>query len=246
MMTPGRLLGIGVGPGDPELLTLKALRLLQAAPVIAYPVAKGRRSNALSVVESYLRDAQLRLPMVYPVTTEKLPPPFRYETALRDFYAATAAEIAAHLDAGRDVAVICEGDPFFYGSFMYLHDRLAARYETIVVPGVCAMVACAAVAGMPLVYRNQALTVLSGVLDAAELTRRLAGSEAAAVMKLGANFAKVREVLRQLGRLDGALYVERATMAGERIMAVAEVDAATVPYFAMILLPGPRWVGTEA
>jgi precorrin-2/cobalt-factor-2 C20-methyltransferase len=241
----GRLLGLGVGPGDPELITLKALRLLRAASVVAYPVAKGRASNALAIVEGHLREEQVRLPLVYPVTTEKLPPPFCYETALRGFYDEAAASVAAHLDAGRDVAAICEGDPFFYGSFMYLHDRLAERYETVVVPGVCSVVACAASVATPLVYRNQTLTVLSGVLDADELTRRLAASEAAAVMKLGGNFQKVREVLRRLGRMEHALYVERATMKGERILPLAEVDAATVPYFAMILLPGPRWVGQD-
>jgi precorrin-2/cobalt-factor-2 C20-methyltransferase len=242
----GRLLGLGVGPGDPELITVKALRLLRAAQVVAYPEAKGRRSNALAIVRDHLREDQILLPLIYPVTTEKPPPPFCYETALRGFYDAEAASVAAHLDAGRDVAAICEGDPFFYGSFMYLHDRLAGRYETIVVPGVCSVVACAAAVATPLVYRNQTLTVLSGMLEADELRRRLASCEAAAVMKLGGNFAKVREVLRALGLAERALYVERATMQRERILALAEVDAATVPYFAMILLPGPRWVGQDA
>ena len=241
--TRGRLLGLGVGPGDPELITVKALRLLRAAPVVAYPVAKGRCSNALAIVRAYLHEAQTLLPMVYPVTVEKLPPPFCYETALRGFYDEAAEAVAAHLDAGRDVAAICEGDPFFYGSFMYLHDRLAERYDTVVVPGVCSVVACAAAVATPLVYRNQSLTVLSGVLEAGELTRRLAASEAAAVMKLGGNFPKVRGVLAELGLLERALYVERATMGQQRILKRAEVDAATVPYFAMILLPGARWDG---
>ena len=245
-LPPGRLLGLGVGPGDPELITLKALRLLQAAPVVAYPVARGRASNALGIVEAHLRPTQLRLPLVYPVTTEKLPPPFCYETALRGFYDESCAAVAAHLDAGRDVAAICEGDPFFYGSFMYLHDRLAGRYETIVVPGVCSVVACAASVAVPLVYRNQTLMVVSGVLPEAELERRLARSDAAAVMKLGGNFAKVRDVLRRLGMLERALYVERATMARERILPAGAVDAATVPYFAMILVPGARWAGEAA
>jgi precorrin-2/cobalt-factor-2 C20-methyltransferase len=242
----GRLLGLGVGPGDPELITLKALRLLQAAPVVAYPVAKGRASNALGIVEGYLRPEQVRLPLVYPVTTEKLPPPFCYETALRDFYDESCVAVAEHLDAGRDVAAICEGDPLFYGSYMYLHDRLAGRYETIVVPGVCSVVACAAAASTPLMYRNQTLTVLSGVLPAEELAQHLARTEAAAIMKLGGNFPKVRDVLRQLGMVERAIYVERGTMARQRVAPVAEVDATTVPYFAMILVPGTRWIGEAA
>ncbi len=162
--------------------------------------------------------AQQRLPLVYPVTTEKLEPPLSYEGVISDFYDTAAAQVAAHLDAGRDVAVICEGDPFFYGSYMYLHDRLAARYDTEVVPGVCSMLGGAAVLGVPLVYRNQSLSVLSGVLPEDELRRRLADADAAVVMKLGRNFDKVRRVLRELGRDDGALYVERATMASQRIV----------------------------
>jgi len=242
MAAPGRLFGLGVGPGDPELITLKALRLLRVAEVVAYPAAKGRKGNALSIVEPHLPGGQTLLPLIYPVTTENLPPPFCYETAMREFYDDSAEQVAQHLTAGRDVAAICEGDPFFYGSFMYLHDRLAERFETVVVPGVCSMLGCASVLGAPLVYRNQTLTVLSGVLPESELKRRLADTEAAAVMKLGTNFAKVRGVLAELGLLDRALYVERATMANQRIEPLAEIDPASVPYFAMILVPGPRWV----
>jgi precorrin-2/cobalt-factor-2 C20-methyltransferase len=230
-----------VGPGDPELITVKALRRLREAPVVAYPAAKGRKGNALTIVEDYLTRDQIRLPLIFPVTTEKPPPPFEYETVLRDFYDESAEAVAAHLDAGRDVAAICEGDPFFYGSFMYLHDRLAHRFRTEVVPGVCSVLACASVLGTPLVYRDQMLTVLSGVLPEEDLSRRLVETEAAAIMKLGTNFAKVRRVVSDLGLLDRALYVERATMAQERILPLAEVEAEKAPYFAMILLPGSRW-----
>jgi len=239
----GRLLGLGVGPGDPELITLKALRLLCAAPVVAYLVAKGKKGNAFGIVEEHLRDDQVLLPLVFPVTTELLTPPRSYEQEIAGFYDEAAKEVAAHLDAGRDVAVICEGDPFFYGSFMYLHDRLAARYDTEVVPGVCSIVACASVLGAPLVYRNQSLIVLSGVLPEAELEARLSQAEAAAVMKLGTNFEKVRRVVAKLGLTERALYIERATMASERTLPLAEVDPVSVPYFAMILLPGKKWQG---
>lgn len=241
-MAHGKLFGLGVGPGDPELITLKALRRLQAAPVVAYPAAKGKKGNALTIVESYLRPEQILLPLIYPVTTEKLPPPFSYEDSLRSFYDDSAAEVAAHLDAGRDVAAICEGDPFFFGSFMYLHDRLAQSYETEVVPGVCSMLACASVLGAPLVYRNQVLTILSGVLTQEDLTERLRNTEAAAIMKLGTNFEKARTAITQAGLLDRALYVERATMGNQRTVSLADVDPASVPYFAMILVPGQKWV----
>ena len=249
MMTgKGRLLGLGVGPGDPELITLKALRLLQSAPVVGYFVAKAKASkgqggNAFGIIEEHLTDAQQRLPLVYPVTTEKLAPPLSYEDVIADFYDTCAAQIAQHLDAGRDVAVICEGDPFFYGSYMYLHDRLAERYPAEVVPGVCSMLGCASVLGTPLVYRNQSLSVLSGVLPEEELERRLREAEAAVVMKLGRNFDKVRRVLKRLGLDKRAHYVERATMDNQRIVALDEVDPLASPYFSMILVPGEKWRG---
>lgn len=239
----GRLFGLGVGPGDPELITVKALRLLRAAPVVAYLVAKGKKGNAFGIIEGHLRDDHVLLPLVFPVTTELLPPPHSYEREIAAFYDEAAKEVAIHLDAGRDVAVICEGDPFFYGSFMYLHDRLAERYDTEVVPGVCSIVAGAAVLGTPLVYRNQSLLVLSGVLPEPELEMRLAQADAAAVMKLGANFEKVRRVVMKLGLAERALYIERATMANERTLPLAAVDPSSVPYFAMILVPGKRWQG---
>jgi precorrin-2/cobalt-factor-2 C20-methyltransferase len=241
MSAKGKLYGLGVGPGDPELMTVKAVRLLQQSPIVAYLAAKGKKGNALTIIESYLKPDQVTLPLIYPVTTEKLPAHLNYETLVADFYDQSAAEVAAHLDAGRDVAVICEGDPFFYGSFMYLHDRLATRYETTVVPGVCSVLGAASVLGAPLVYRNQSLAILSGVLPEEELKRRLADCDAAAIMKLGSNFPKVRKVVNELGLGDRALYVERATMKNERILPLAEVDPAAAPYFSIVLVPGRKW-----
>ncbi|MCA8092272.1 precorrin-2 C(20)-methyltransferase [Burkholderia anthina] len=239
----GRLFGVGVGPGDPELMTIKALRVLQAAPVVAYFVAKGKKGNAYGIVEAHLADTQTQLPLVYPVTTEALPPPLCYETVIAGFYDTAAEIVASHLDAGRDVAVICEGDPFFYGSYMYLHDRLAPRYDTEVIPGVCAMLGGTAVLGQPLVYRNQSLSVLSGVLPEDELRARLAQADAAVVMKLGRNFDKVRRVLDDLGLAKRALYVERATMATQRIVPLDAVDPMASPYFSLLVVPGEKWQG---
>ncbi|HDS1735358.1 MULTISPECIES: precorrin-2 C(20)-methyltransferase [Pseudomonas] len=244
MMTArGRLLGLGVGPGDPELITVKALRLLRESPVVAYFVAKGKRGNAFGIIEAHLQAEQTLLPLVYPVTTEVLPAPLSYEQVISDFYDEAAEQVAAHLDAGRDVAVICEGDPFFYGSYMYLHDRLAQRFEAEVIPGVCSMLGGASVLGAPLVYRNQTLTVLSGVLPADELKRRLADADAAVIMKLGRNFPKVRQVLAELGMDGRALYVERATMANQKIVALDAVDPQSSPYFSLIIVPGEKWQG---
>jgi precorrin-2/cobalt-factor-2 C20-methyltransferase len=244
MPAQGRLFGLGVGPGDPELITLKALRLLQSAPVIAYHAAKGKKGNALTIVEKYLNDSQLLVPLIYPVTTEILPVHMNYEAIVSDFYGEITALLRTHLDAGSDVAVIAEGDPFFYGSFMYIYDRLAEDYQTEVVPGVCSILGGAAVLGAPLVYRNQSLTVLSGVLPAEELKTRLASTGAAAIMKLGKNLAKVRDVIAGLGLMERALYVERATMDAQKIIPLAEVDPASSPYFSLILIPGEKWQGS--
>jgi len=242
-MTKGRLFGLGVGPGDPELITVKALRLLREAPVVGFFVAKGKKSNAFGIIENYLHEKQLAVPLVYPVTTEKLEPPLCYESIISDFYDTAAAQLAVHLDAGRDVAVICEGDPFFYGSYMYLHDRMAAGYDTTVVPGVCSMLGGAAVLGAPLVYRNQSLSVLSGVLPAADLKQRLSVADAAVIMKLGRNFDKVRCVLDELNLAKRALYVERATMQNQRIVPLDAVDPMASPYFSLIVVPGEKWQG---
>jgi precorrin-2/cobalt-factor-2 C20-methyltransferase len=239
----GRLFGLGVGPGDPELITVKALRLLQAAPVVAYFVAKGKKSNAFGIIENYLDAAQTTVPLVYPVTTEKLEPPLSYESIISDFYDAAADQLSEYLQRGQDVAVICEGDPFFYGSYMYLHDRMGAHFDTEVVPGVCSMLGGTAVLGAPLVYRNQTLSVISGVLPAAELKQKLSIADAAVVMKLGRNFHKVREVLDELDLAKRALYVERATMVNQRIVPLDEVDPMASPYFSLIIVPGEKWQG---
>jgi precorrin-2/cobalt-factor-2 C20-methyltransferase len=237
----GHLYGIGVGPGDPELLTLKALRLLKAAPVVAYFAAKGKKGNAFSIVEGYLPDGQVRLPLIYPVTTEALEPPLSYEAVIADFYDTAAGVIGEHLNAGRDVAVVCEGDPLFYGSYMYLHDRLAPAFPVEVVPGVCSMLGGTAVLGTPLVYRNQSLSILSGVMSEDELRRKLADTDAAVIMKLGRNFDKVRGVLDELGMAGRALYVERATMPNQRVVPLAEVDPMSSPYFSLLIVPGKKW-----
>jgi precorrin-2/cobalt-factor-2 C20-methyltransferase len=242
----GRLFGLGVGPGDPELITLKALRHLRESPVVAYFVAKGKKGNAFGIIESHLMPAQARLALVYPVTTEALAPPLCYETVIADFYDDAARQVAAHLDSGRDVAVICEGDPFFYGSYMYLHDRLGTRFDTEVVPGVCSMLGGAAMLGVPLVYRNQSLSVLSGVLPEEELERKLAGADAAVIMKLGRNFAKVRRVLDKLDLTQRAHYIERATMQTQRIVPIDEVDPMSSPYFSLLVVPGVKWGHAEA
>jgi precorrin-2/cobalt-factor-2 C20-methyltransferase len=233
----GRCFGLGVGPGDPELITVKALRLLQACPVVAWFSAAGRPSNARGIVAGYLSAGVIELPLVYPVTTEELPPGTSYETLLRDFYDTSAKQVAEHLEAGADVAVLCEGDPLLHGSFMYLHNRLAEQFPTEVVPGVASMLAGAAVLGAPLVCQDEVLTVLPGVLPAAVLEARLRHADAAVVMKVGRNLAAIRDAVTRAGLLDRAWYVERVTMAGQVVLPLAVADAARAPYFSMVVIP---------
>lgn len=239
MTVAGRLYGVGLGPGDPELVTVKAARLIAAADVVAYHAARHGRSNARAIAAAYLRVGQIEEPLIYPVTTETTDHPGGYQGAIDEFYAASAERLAAHLDAGRDVVVLAEGDPFFYGSYMHMHKRLAHRYEAEVVPGVTSVSAASAVLGRPLMERDETLTVLPGTLPPDELAAKLAGTDSAAIMKLGRTFEGVREALDRAGRLDDAWYVERATTDKQRHGRVADIDPATVPYFSLALLPSP-------
>ncbi|HTK64400.1 MAG TPA: precorrin-2 C(20)-methyltransferase [Pseudonocardia sp.] len=236
-MTPGRLYGVGVGPGDPELVTVKAARLIGAADVVAYHCARHGRSTARRIAEPYLREGQIEEQLVYPITVEATDHPGGYRGALEEFYAEASARLAQHLDAGRDVVVLAEGDPFFYGSYMHMHERLSHRYHTEVVAGVTSMNAASAALGRPLVERDEVLTVLPGTLPAEELARRLAGTDSAAVLKLGRTFGSVRGAAEQAGRLAEMFYVERASSPEERQGPLADVDPDTVPYFSLALLP---------
>ncbi|MFD9941888.1 precorrin-2 C(20)-methyltransferase [Nonomuraea sp. NPDC059023] len=235
----GRLFGVGLGPGDPELITVKAARLIGEADVIAYHAARHGRSIARSIALPYLREGQIEELLLYPLTTETTDHPGGYQGALDDFYVECAARLAAHLDAGRTVVVLSEGDPLFYGSYMHMHKRLAHRYPTEVVPGVTSISGASAVLGRPLVERDETLTVLPGTLPGEVLAEKLRATDSAAVLKLGRTFEKVRDALAEAGRLDDAWYVERATMDAQRVAPLKDVDPDGVPYFSLALLPSP-------
>ena len=226
----GTAFGLGVGPGDPELVTLKALRLLRAAPVVAYPAPEDGESFARAIVAEHLRPGQREIAIRVPMVAERFPAQAVYDAA--------AAEIGAVLAGGADVAILCQGDPFFYGSFMYLFERLADRFPVTIVPGVSSLTACAAAAALPLAQRSETLTVIPATLEEEALARRLAAAEAAAIIKLGRHFAKVRRVLERLGLAGHARYVERASLPNQRVLDLAAVNADSVPYFAMLLVTG--------
>jgi precorrin-2 C20-methyltransferase/precorrin-3B C17-methyltransferase len=234
----GRLYGVGVGPGDPELTTLKAARLIREADVVAYHSGVGKQSNARRIAADLVPDGVIEENLVYPVTTGMTDHPGGYAGAMAEFYEASAERLAGHLEQGRTVVLLAEGDPLFYGSYMYLHDRLADRFETEVVPGVPSFAAATASVATPLVRQTDVLTILPGTLPEPELARRLADTHGAIIMKLGRTFPKVRSALEQAGRLDHAMYVERASMPEQRWLPARDVDPATVPYFSLIVVPG--------
>ena len=234
MSGAGTLYGLGVGPGDPELITLKALRLLKAAPVIAYPAPEDGDSLARKIAATHLPGGQTEIVIRMPLDAGRFPIDAVYDDAAR--------AVADHLAAGRDVAALCEGDPFFYGSFMYLFGRLAADHRVEVVPGVSSLLACPAALGAPLAARDDTLIVLPATLVEATLERRLDGIDAAAIIKVGRHLEKVRRVLDRLGLGKSARYIEHATMAEQRIAPLAEAGH-RAPYFSIILVHsrGDAW-----
>jgi len=223
----GVLYGVGLGPGAPDLITLRAARLIEDARVVAYPSLAGGDSFARAIAADLIAPDAQEIVMDVPMTVERAPAQAAYDTG--------AAQIAAALDAGRDVVCLCEGDPFFYGSFMYLYARLSDKYRVEIVPGVTSITACAARAGMPLAARNERLTVLPGPLPEDELRTRIEGAESVVIMKVGRHLAKIRAVIDDLGLTDTAMYVERATLPQEVVLPLAEAPE-KAPYFSMILL----------
>ncbi|MFF2550038.1 precorrin-3B C(17)-methyltransferase [Nocardia sp. NPDC058058] len=235
----GKLWGVGLGPGDPELVTVKAARIIGAADVIAFHSARHGRSISRATAAPYMRAGQLEEHLVYPVTTETTDHPGGYQGAIDEFYESAAARLAEHLAAGRTVALLAAGDPFFYSSFQHMHRRLADRFESEIIPGVTSVSAASAALGTPLVEGEQVLSVLPGTMPVEELTERLRTADAAAIMKLGRTYPNVRQALSDAGRLDDAYYVERASSTRQRVLRAADVDEASVPYFAITIVPGP-------
>jgi len=227
----GRLYGLGVGPGDPELLTLKALRLLRTVPVVAYPAPEHGDSFARSIVAAWIEGHQREIAIRFPMRPG--PPPVGiYETA--------AAALAAELESGRDVALLCQGDPLFYGSFINLLTRLAGRYRIEIVPGVSSLTAVAAAAAFPLVSQDETLAVIPAMLEEDQIAARLAECDTAAIVKLGRHVAKVRRVLDRLGLLDSAVYVEHATLPTQCTVPLAAIESDEAPYFSMVLIARSR------
>lgn len=234
-MKTGRLYGVGLGPGDPDLLTLRAARLIAAAQVVAYPVSTGGESFARSIAAEHIASGAREIAIDVPMRAERQPAQAAYDMA--------ASAIAAELAAGHDVVVLCEGDPLFFGSFMYIHARLSGDFDCEIVPGVTSVSAAAARIQVPLAARNQQFSVLPAPLPEADLQAGLAAADAVAILKLGRHLGKVRSLLGAMGLTDRATYVERVGLADERVCKLAEAPE-MAPYFSMVLVTkgGDPWL----
>ncbi|WP_027583382.1 precorrin-2 C(20)-methyltransferase [Bradyrhizobium sp. Ai1a-2] len=233
----GRIICCGLGPGNPDLMSVRADREVRAAKHVAYFRKKGRLGQARRIVEGMLAADVCEYPMEYPVTTEIAFDSPDYIRLLAGFYDEWAERLA-RIARAVDVVVLCEGDPYFYGSFMHLHARLQKRIEIEVIAGIPGMAGCWNSVGQPIALGDDVTTILMGTLAEDELERRMRNSDALVVMKTGRNLQKVRRALASAGRLNDAWLVERGTMPGERLARLIDVDGSDCPYFAIVLVHG--------
>lgn len=234
----GHVYGVGLGPGDPDLMSVRAHRLLTGAKHIAFFRKAGRKGQARQLADTLIPEGAVEHPMEYPVTTEIPVTDPRYNAQLSSFYADCVAHLTALCEAGEDVVVLCEGDPFFYGSFMHLHSRLP-RESVTVVPAVTGMSAAWTATGQPVTWGDDVMSVLMGTLDQSTLSDHMARADALVIMKIGRNLAKIRAALGDAGRADAAWYVEYAAMANERVVSLRDLPADyKAPYFSIIIVHG--------
>jgi precorrin-2/cobalt-factor-2 C20-methyltransferase len=234
----GTLYGIGVGPGDIRYMTLRAAVLVRDVDVIAFFAKRGLQGNARGIVDPLMGQHRHELRLEYPVTDEIPPEDPSYQKQISRFYEESVETLSALLRQGKSVGLLAEGDPFFYGSFMHIWRRLDAVFPIEIVPGVTGMSGCWTRANAPITWGDDILSVLPGTLGEAQLTRRLADTDAAGIMKVGKHLAKIRRAVEAAGLLARAIYVERGTMQDQRIMPLSEGPDVGSPYFSMVLIPG--------
>ena len=234
----GRVYGVGLGPGDPDLLSVRADRLVRGATKVAFFRKAGRRGQARQIVDGMLRDDVVEIAMEYPVTTEIPLSDPRYNACLSEFYADCTARLKALTDAGEDVIVLCEGDPFFYGSFMHLYTRLDGIAPVEVVPAITGMSGAWTATGTPITWGDDVLTVLMGTLPEETLADHMTKSDALVVMKIGRNIDKIRRALKSANKYDAAWLIEYATMPDQSVRKLAEAEGRITPYFSIIVVHG--------
>ena len=228
-MIKGQITGVGVGPGDPDLITLKAMKAIQKADIIAYPAPDNGVSFARQIIEKNipLHSGQSEYKITIPMRIERFP--------AQEIYDQAANDLAAHMEEGKNIVVLCEGDPFFYGSFMYLHERLYKKFRSTIIPGVSSVMALASVTQSPLCERNELLTIIPGPLDEDLMTAQLQEEKTAyVIMKVGRHIEKIKRCLIATNRLDKAIYVERASLPNQKILPLSAVDEGNAPYFSII------------
>ncbi len=237
-MSTGKVYGVGLGPGAQDLLSVRADRLLRGAKHVAFFRKAGRAGQARSIVEGMLPEGAQEIAMEYPVTTEIPLTDPRYNEILSGFYADCTTHLRSLAAAGEDVVVLCEGDPFFYGSFMHLYTRLKDDIPVEVVPAITGMSAAWTATGAPITWGDDVLTVLMGTLDEGTLADHMAKADALVVMKIGRNIDKVRRALQTAGRYDAAWLVEFAAMPKQTVQRLAEAEGKITPYFSIIVVHG--------
>lgn len=237
-MSTGTVYGVGLGPGDPDLMSVRADRLVRGAKHVAYFRKAGRKGQARQIVEGMLSDTAVEFPMEYPVTTEIPVSDPRYNEALAALYEDASAHIRTLVESGEDVIVLCEGDPFFYGSFMHLYTRLNNVVPVEVVPAITGMSGAWTATGDPITWGDDVLTVLAGTLDEDDLSKRMSETDALVVMKIGRNIDKIRRALKTAGKYEDAWIVEYATMAHQNVQKLSDAPEGHTPYFAIIVVHG--------
>ncbi|WP_109313940.1 MULTISPECIES: precorrin-2 C(20)-methyltransferase [Ruegeria] len=237
-MSAGKIYGVGLGPGDPDLMSVRADRLLRNARHVAFFRKPGRSGQARKIVNGMIPDSAVEFPMEYPVTTEIPLADPRYNELLSAFYKDCAAHLKALSDQGEDVVVLCEGDPFFYGSFMHLYSRLRDQADVEVVPAITGMSGAWTATGNPITWGDDVLTVLVGTLPEEDLAIRMAQTDALVVMKIGRNIDKVKRALKTAGLYDRAWIVEFAQMPNQVVTKLSEACEKVTPYFSIIIVHG--------
>ena len=237
-MNKGTIFGIGLGPGDPELMSVKADRLIRTASHVAYFRKAGRKGHARSIVEGLLHPDAIEFAMEYPVTTEIPLSDPRYNDILSEFYQNCAKHVRNLSDRGQSVCVLCEGDPFFYGSFMHLYTRVKQTQPVTVIPAITGMSAAWTQTGIPITWGDDVLTVLLGTLHKEELTRRMADTNALVIMKIGRNFEKICEALKANNLYEKAWLIQYAAMENSSVQCLSAVSENVTPYFSIIVVHG--------
>ena len=230
----GCLYGIGVGPGDPELLTLKALKALQKVPVICVPQAAGRReSYALSIVKDYVRPEQ-----------EILRTPFPTDDAggAAQVWRDTSEMVVERLKKGQDVAFLTEGDPMLFSTFSYVLAgvrELCPEAPVEIIPGVSSVMAAAASSGIPLATHGQRLAILPAAYGLDDLSEATSNFDTVVLMKVGPNIVKTLANLRELGLTGQSTYVRRVTTGQEKVITdLNEITDEDSDYFSLLIVKG--------